>query len=48
MLAKFENGYFLEVGVRKDMNGIAEYVYDVYDEEFCPEGGGWTEYRSIQ
>lgn len=48
MLAKFENGYFLEVVVEKDMDGIAEYVYEVYDKDFCPEGDGWTEYRSME
>lgn len=47
MLARFENGYFLEVTVEKDCWGFHQYVYrvlDVYGDELdC----GHTEYRSM-
>lgn len=45
MLAKFENGYFLEVLHNKKVN---EYEYTIYDEDLCYEDSGWTEYRSIE
>ena len=47
MLAKFENGYFLEVVHNEDDN---EYNYSVYNEDMEQEDiyGGWTEYRSIE
>lgn len=48
MLARFENGYFLEVVVEKDIDGIAEYAYHVYNEDFWSKNCGWTEYRSME
>ena len=45
MLAKFENGYYLEVenDIENDI-----YYYTVFNEEFISEDNGWTEYRSIE
>lgn len=48
MLARFENGYFLEVVIEKDIYGIAQYAYHVYDEDFWSKDCGWTEYRSME
>lgn len=45
MLAKFENGYFLEVLHNVEDN---EYVYSVYDEDGDEIDYGWTEYRNIE
>lgn len=47
MLAKFENGYFLEVVHNEEDN---EYNYSVYNEDMEQEDiyGGCTEYRSIE
>ena len=45
MLAKFENGWFLEVTHNVDVN---EYFYEVYDNEFNSVYGSWTEYRSME
>ena len=49
MLAKFENGYFLEVYINEYKDGTLEYLYNVYDEELniC-HCSGWTEYRNIE
>lgn len=49
MLAKFENGYYLEVYEEIDKEDINEsiYSYHVYDEEFDMVDRGWTEYRSM-
>ena len=52
MLARFENGYFLEVTIEKDDFGFHQYFYSVFDktkEDF--DGvvdGGHTEYRSME
>lgn len=43
MLARFENGYFLEVNVCD-----GEYNYTVYDEDGIFEDEGSTEYRSME
>ena len=43
MLAKFENGNYLEIIIKDD-----EYKFFVYDEEMDVVDGGWTEYRSIE
>lgn len=45
MLAKFENGYFLEVLHNVKDN---EYNYKVYNEEYSLEDTRWTEYRNIE
>lgn len=45
MLAKFENGYYLEVG--NDIENDT-YLYIVFNDEFDIEDTGWTEYRSIE
>ena len=47
MLAKIENGYFLEVVHNEEDN---EYNYSIYTEDMeCQDiYGGWTEYRSIE
>ena len=45
MLAKFENGYFLEVLVDEVDN---EYEYTVYDKEGYETEFSWTEYRDIE
>lgn len=45
MLAKFENGYFLEVEVNKEDN---EYEYCVYNMDGDMESIKWTEYRDIE
>ena len=45
MLAKFENGYFLEVVIDEVGN---EYEYAVYDKEGDLESVNWTEYRDIE
>jgi hypothetical protein len=45
MLAKFENGYFLEVKHDEEDN---EYKFTVYDEECDWCDCGWTEYRNIE
>lgn len=42
MLAKFENGYFLEVNVCD-----GEYEFFVYDEDDSIINSGYTEYRNI-
>ena len=42
MLAKFENGYFLEV-----VHSGNEYDYEIYDNELDSVDGGYTEYRSM-
>ena len=45
MLARFENGYFLEVLLdREDMT----YDYEVYDKDRMSVNSGWTEYRSME
>ena len=44
MLARFENGYYLEVLHNEKEN---EYNFTVYDAYMFPEHKGWTEYRSI-
>lgn len=43
MLAKFKDGYFLEVVIED-----GEYRYEIYNEERFSEDVGWTEYRSIE
>ena len=45
MLAKFENGYFLETKHDEEEN---EYKFTVYNEEGYFEDCGWTEYRNIE
>lgn len=45
MLAKFENGYFLEVLHNVEYN---EYEYCVYDTDGDMESINWTEYRDIE
>ena len=45
MLAKFENGYYLEVTYNKIKN---EYCYEVFDEDLDSMDDGWTEYRDIE
>lgn len=45
MLAKFENGYYLEVVHNKNTN---EYNYEIYDDELDYVDDGWTEYRDIE
>lgn len=45
MLARFENGYYLEVLHDKKEN---EYNFTIYDKEFEIMHIGWTEYRSIE
>lgn len=47
MLARFENGYFLEVVVEKDTFGFHQYVYRVLDVDGDTLDDGWTEYRSM-
>lgn len=42
MLARFENGWFLEV-----VHNKKEYNFHIYDEEGWCEDTGYTEYRSI-
>lgn len=44
MIAKFENGHFLEIEHDETDN---EYVFAVYDEEGYQLDYGYTEYRSI-
>ena len=44
MLARFENGYFLEVGIDEEEN---EYGYSVYDENGDEVDSGHTEYRDL-
>jgi hypothetical protein len=46
MLARFENGNFLEVRVAEDDN-TKEYDFYVYDENGCEVAAGWTEYRDL-
>ena len=46
MLAKFENGYFLEVLV--DEVEKNEYEYTVYDKEGDEIEFSWTAYRDIE
>lgn len=49
MLARFENGYFLEViAVIEDCPEESTYDYDIYDEERDYVKGRWTEYRNIE
>lgn len=45
MLAKFENGYFLEVLIDEEENA---YGYTVYDEDGDYVDGNSTEYRSME
>lgn len=45
MLAKFKNGYLLEVIHDEEQN---EYKYNVYDKNGYWYDGGWTEYRNIE
>lgn len=45
MLAKFENGYYLEVTYNEIHN---EYCYEVFDEDLDSIDDGWTEYRDIE
>ncbi len=45
MLARFENGYFLEVEHNSREN---EYRYAVYDDFGIIDQVGWTEYRDIE
>ncbi len=45
MLAKFENGNFLEVVINEEEN---EYEYFVYDEDGDEIDNGWSEYRDIE
>ena len=45
MLAKFENGNFLEVVINEENN---EYEYFVYDEDGDEIDNGWSEYRDIE
>ena len=47
MLARFENGYFLEVLVEKDNWGFHQYVYKVFDVYEDEVDDGYTEYRSM-
>lgn len=47
MLARFENGYFLEVVVEKDAFGFHQYAYSVLDVDGDMLDDGWTEYRSM-
>lgn len=44
MLAKFKNGYLLEVVHNEEKN---EYNYSIYNEDMEYEDDGYTEYRSI-
>lgn len=50
MLAKFENGYFLEVitDIDKADESQSIYSYHIYDEDFTYVDWGWTRYRSIE
>lgn len=48
MLARFENGYFLEVVIENDINGFPQYAYTVYDEDFLGADKYHTEYRSME
>ena len=47
MLAKFENGNFLEINVT-NKNNTKEYVFCVYDEDGYELDSGWTTYRDIE
>ena len=47
MLAKFENGNFLEVLVDTE-KGDELYFFTVYDEDGDDIDDGWTEYRDIE
>lgn len=48
MLAKFENGYSLEVNVIQYYDGEKEYEFEVMDDENCFVAQGYTEYRNIE
>ena len=48
MLARFENGWFLEVIIKQDINGFHQYAFTVYDEDCLEIRKGYTEYRSIE
>ena len=48
MLAKFENGYFLEVNVFEYSDGEKEYEFKVIEDEYYLITQGYTEYRSIE
>ena len=45
MLAKFENGYYLEVVIDREE---LTYDYHIYDEDMFSVGCGWTGYRSME
>lgn len=47
MLARFENGYFMEVTVDKDVFGFHQYFYTEFDALGDEADGGHTEYRDI-
>ena len=46
MLARFKNGYFLEVRLAEDEN-TKEYDFCVYDSDGNELYAGWTEYRDM-
>lgn len=48
MLARFENGYFLEVTIGEDINKLPLYFYSVLDIDGNELDDGWTEYRSME
>lgn len=48
MLAKFENGYYLEVTVGEDDYGFHQYCYKVFDVIGYEIDSGRTEYRSME
>lgn len=50
MLAKFENGYYLEIFEEIDKEDVNEsiYSYCVYDEDLDYVNNGWTKYRDIE
>lgn len=45
MLARFENGYYLEVIINKEE---LNYDYNIYDEDRWSQDSGWTGYRSME
>lgn len=45
MLARFENGYYLEVIINKEE---LNYDYHIYDEDRWSKDCGWTGYRSME
>lgn len=48
MLARFENGYFLEVTIGEDDWDLHQYFYSVFDANYIEVDDGYTEYRSIE